>query len=99
MRRSRPAIRLSPAGTRLTLERRGWVERRPDPTDRRARLVCLTPEGRQTTRRALHHIHEIEREWQERWRQAGYPGHLRPMLEDALKQRERADGDLTGATD
>ena len=28
-----------------TLERRGWVERRPDPTDRRARLVCLTPDG------------------------------------------------------
>ena len=82
-----------------TLERRGWVERRPDPTDRRARLVCLTPEGRQTTRRGLHHINEIEREWQERWRQAGCPGQLRPMLEDALKQRERADGQLTSATD
>ena len=82
-----------------TLERRGWVQRRPDPTDRRARLVCLTPEGRQTTRRGLHHINEIEREWQERWDHAGCPGQLRPMLEDALKQRERADGRLTGATD
>lgn len=29
------------------LERRGLVERRPHPTDRRARTVVLTPEGRQ----------------------------------------------------
>jgi DNA-binding MarR family transcriptional regulator len=27
------------------LERLGYVERRPDPTERRARLVCLTPRG------------------------------------------------------
>jgi DNA-binding MarR family transcriptional regulator len=82
-----------------SLERRGWVERRPDPSDRRARLVCLTPEGTQTTRRGLHHVHEIEREWQERWRKAGYDGQLRPMLEDALRQheRERADGHVTSA--
>jgi DNA-binding MarR family transcriptional regulator len=72
-----------------SLERNGWVERRPDPSDRRARLVCLTPEGRRATRRGLHHIKEIEREWQERWRNAGYDGQLRPMLEGALKQRER----------
>ena len=71
------------------LERHGWVERRPDPSDRRARLVCLTPQGRRATRRGLHHIKEIEREWQERWRNAGYDGQLRPMLEEALKQRER----------
>jgi DNA-binding MarR family transcriptional regulator len=72
-----------------SLERNGWVERRPDPSDRRARLVCLTPEGRRATRRGLHHIKEIEREWQERWRNAGYDGQLRPMLEGALNQRER----------
>jgi DNA-binding MarR family transcriptional regulator len=67
------------------LERRGWVERHPDPTDGRARLVRLTPEGRELTRRGLHHINAIEAEWQERWRAAGHDGHLRPVLERALK--------------
>jgi DNA-binding MarR family transcriptional regulator len=70
------------------LERRGWVERHPDPTDGRARLVRLTPEGRELTRRGLHHINAIEAEWQERWRAAGHEGELRPVLERALKQAE-----------
>jgi DNA-binding MarR family transcriptional regulator len=72
------------------LERRGWVERRLDPTDRRARLVCLTPEGARVTRRGLHHIKEIEAEWQERWRAAGYDGTLRQVLEQALNQADGA---------
>jgi DNA-binding MarR family transcriptional regulator len=71
-----------------TLERRGWVQRRPDPTDRRARLVCLTPEGQRIIRRGLHHINEIEAEWQERWRAAGYDGTLRHVLEHALNDAE-----------
>ena len=66
------------------LERRGWVERRPDPTDRRARLVCLTPDGTRITRRGLHHINAIEAEWQQRWRAAGYEGTLRHVLVRAL---------------
>jgi DNA-binding MarR family transcriptional regulator len=66
------------------LEARGWVERRPDPTDGRARLVCLTTEGRHLTRRGLHHINEIEAEWQRRWQEAGHEGRLRPILERAL---------------
>src|SRR5919204_3385044 len=71
-----------------TLERRGWVERRPDPSDGRARLVCLTPEGRELTRRGLHHINAIEAEWQERWRAAGHDGQLRPIPQRALKSVE-----------
>jgi DNA-binding MarR family transcriptional regulator len=70
------------------LERRGWAERRPDPTDGRARLVCLTTDGRELTRRGLHHIKVIEAEWQERWREAGYDGPLRPILERALKAQD-----------
>jgi DNA-binding MarR family transcriptional regulator len=38
------------------LERQGYVERRPDPSDSRAKLVCLTDRGRQvvgTANRAL----------------------------------------------
>jgi DNA-binding MarR family transcriptional regulator len=70
------------------LERRGWVERRPDPNDGRARLVCLTADGRELTRRGLHHINAIEAEWQERWRAAGHDGPLRPILERALMSEE-----------
>jgi DNA-binding MarR family transcriptional regulator len=71
------------------MERRGWAERRPDPRDGRARLICLTPDGRELTRRGLHHIKEIEAEWQQRWRAAGHDGELRPVLERALRGAER----------
>ena len=83
------------------LERRGWVERtRPSPTDRRARLVCLTPEGRQTDSSGpCTTSTRSNANGRNAGAHAGYPGQLRPMLEDALKQRERADGQLTSATD
>src|SRR6266700_5494044 len=35
------------------LEERGYLERRPDPTDRRAALVCLTERGWAQVRTAL----------------------------------------------
>jgi DNA-binding MarR family transcriptional regulator len=71
------------------LEDRGWVERRPDPTDRRARLVCLTPEGRRLVRRGMEHIAAIEAKWQERWREAGQEGDVGRVLEHAVRQEER----------
>jgi DNA-binding MarR family transcriptional regulator len=45
------------------LEQRGYVERRSDPSDGRARLVCLTEKGRQAVRDALAATAEIEAEW------------------------------------
>jgi DNA-binding MarR family transcriptional regulator len=74
----------------VSLERGGWVERRPDPTDGRARLVCLTSSGRHLVIRGLHHIAAIEAEWQERWQAADHDGALRPVLERAVKDAARA---------
>jgi DNA-binding MarR family transcriptional regulator len=65
------------------------VQRTPDPTDGRARLVRLTPEGRRLTARGLHHINEIEAAWQARWQDAGYDGQLREVLVDAIAGAER----------
>src|SRR5689334_20986422 len=45
------------------LEERGYLERRPDPTDRRAALVCLTDRGWQEVGAALAIIAALEEEW------------------------------------
>jgi DNA-binding MarR family transcriptional regulator len=45
------------------LEKLGYVERVPDPTDRRAKLVRATPKGRQLYVIAREVVAEIEAEW------------------------------------
>jgi DNA-binding MarR family transcriptional regulator len=45
------------------LERRGYLERRRDPDDRRAALICLTDRGWDQIRAALAIIARIEDEW------------------------------------
>ncbi len=45
------------------LERLGIVERRPDPRDRRAKLICLTERGWDAMRTARRVIAEIEAEY------------------------------------
>ena len=67
------------------LEQRGYVERVPDPVDRRARLVRLTPDGRRLVRTAVAAIDAIEREWTRRWRTHGLSDDLRRPLEGALR--------------
>lgn len=42
---------------------KGYLQRRPDPSDGRARLVCLTSKGRRVVRQALPAITSIERKW------------------------------------
>ena len=69
-----------------TLERRGYVERRPDPGDGRARLVCLTAKGREMVRVALREIGAIEAQWTQAWEAAGLRSDLRTALEQALWQ-------------
>lgn len=44
-------------------EERGYVERAPDPSDRRAWLIRLTPRGRETEQIARAAIGELETEW------------------------------------
>lgn len=46
------------------LEQAGYVERVPDPTDARARLVRLAPRGREVQAVARRVEREIEREWE-----------------------------------
>ena len=48
------------------LERRGYVQRQPDPADRRAALVVITDRGRDEIAAARRLIAEIEREWTDR---------------------------------
>jgi len=45
------------------LERHGYVERVPDPDDRRAKLVRATDRGREVYAVAREALAEIEREW------------------------------------
>lgn len=45
------------------LQRLGIVERRPDPTDGRAKLICLTDAGWEAMRLARQQIADIEREY------------------------------------
>lgn len=48
------------------LEARGYVERVPDPTDRRAKLVRLTGRGRQVAHVAEAAILRIDGQWTHR---------------------------------
>ncbi|MCR1784141.1 MarR family transcriptional regulator [Nocardioides carbamazepini] len=45
------------------LERAAYVERVPDPTDARARLVVIAPRGREVQRVARREERAVEREW------------------------------------
>ena len=45
------------------LEALGYVRRQPDPSDRRAKLVCLTPSGWRAIRTGRAIIEQIEHDW------------------------------------
>ena len=58
---SRQAVAQAVAG----LERHGYVTRVPDPVDARARLIELTPRGRQALRVMRSHALDLERKWEQ----------------------------------
>ncbi|MGN6872847.1 MAG: MarR family winged helix-turn-helix transcriptional regulator [Solirubrobacteraceae bacterium] len=49
------------------LEQRGYVERVPDPSDGRAKIIRLTDRGREAMAVGRELIAEIEQEWAERY--------------------------------
>jgi DNA-binding MarR family transcriptional regulator len=49
------------------LEQRGYVERIPDPSDGRAKIIRLTERGRAAQSLGIGLIDEIEQEWAERF--------------------------------
>ncbi len=68
------------------LERRGYLERVPDPSDGRAKIIRLTARGREAQALGREIIEDIEREWAERFgpdRMAA----LRDVLEAVTAER------------
>lgn len=45
------------------LEQAGYVERRPDPTDARAKLVTIAPRGAEAVAASADVVAEVEAEW------------------------------------
>jgi DNA-binding MarR family transcriptional regulator len=63
------------------LEQLGYVDRVPDPSDRRAKLVRATPQGKQLYAIAREVVAEIEAEWTRRLGKAKMR-RLRELLEE-----------------
>jgi DNA-binding MarR family transcriptional regulator len=79
------------------LGQRGYLERRVDPGDRRARMVCLTSTGRRMARRALQEMAAIEADWRERLASTGVTGDIVGAISGALASRAaRSHGDVIG---
>lgn len=63
------------------LEELGYLERAPDPTDGRAKLVRLSARGRDITRAAEQIIGEIEAAWTQRLGEGAYTALRRHLVE------------------
>ncbi|MDP8942675.1 MAG: MarR family winged helix-turn-helix transcriptional regulator [Actinomycetota bacterium] len=72
------------------LEARGYVERRPDPADRRAKRVHLTDKGLACARAAERSMREVERQLVAALGDAEYR-RLRAALEQVLDARPAPD--------
>lgn len=72
------------------LERAGYVERRPDPNDRRARLVFLTERGQNIPRIAATTGQRVEKRWAELIGSDDLET-LRDLLERLLAELQESD--------
>jgi DNA-binding MarR family transcriptional regulator len=68
------------------LERRGYVERVPDPSDGRAKIIRLTARGREVQALGRRLIDDVEREWAERYGEERVAA-LREALEAITAER------------
>jgi DNA-binding MarR family transcriptional regulator len=59
----------------------GYVERIPDPADRRAKLICLTGRGREAQKAGFGLFAKIEERWAERYGRERF-AELRELLEE-----------------
>jgi DNA-binding MarR family transcriptional regulator len=66
------------------LEQLGYVERRPDPTDRRAKLIVLTDRGQDCIAAGVATVDGIEQRLGELLGEAGHR-QLRTLLEEVLR--------------
>ena len=64
----------------------GYVERTPDPQDRRAKLICLTDKGVEAQRKGFGLIDEIEARWAERFGPERVAA-LREVLEEIVAEK------------
>jgi len=69
----------------VSLEEQGYVEHQADDSDRRAKLICLTPRGREMWGLSLVEIGQIEAAWRSRLEAYGIEGDLSAALEAALR--------------
>jgi DNA-binding MarR family transcriptional regulator len=65
------------------LVERGYVERVPDPADKRAKLICLTGRGEEAQEFGFRTFAEIEERWAERYG-AERIANLRETLEEVV---------------
>jgi DNA-binding MarR family transcriptional regulator len=72
------------------LEKLGYVERVPDPTDGRAKLVRLTPQGVEAQQAAAKAFADIERSWSRRLGADRIAELRRTLAEIAELQRQAA---------
>jgi DNA-binding MarR family transcriptional regulator len=89
------------------LANRGYVERTPDPADKRAKLICLTDKGREAQATGFALFAEVERQWIERYGAERWAA-MRDLLEEIvaaeapdsvpeLERQELADLNLQAA--
>ena len=74
-----PVTNATMTGILDTLERRGYVERRAHPTDRRRKLVHITMQGRRALARATPNLLNEEKRWT-----AALSKHARVELADGV---------------